>query len=123
MKGLDMKEQTVSTVHWSKYLDESVNPRVKGFLKSRGDDVMWQVASNIKRAKKRGLERLVIMVHENAPYAIRIPQEEYHEVLDLSLKYFEKKEEYETCAKIVEFKNYTRENDSNLAKKETKKVI
>lgn len=118
-----MKEQTVSTVHWSKYLDESVNPRVKGFLKSRGDDVMWQVSQNIKRAKKRELDRLVIMVHENAPYAIRIPKEEYQEVLDLTLKYFEKKENYELCAKIVEFKNYTPENDNSLTKKETKKVI
>lgn len=109
-----MKEQTVSTIHWSKYLDETVNPRVKGFLKERGDDVMWQVSQNIKRAKKRDLERLVIMVHENAPYAIRIPKSEFDEVLDLTLKYFEKKESYERCARIVEFKNYIRENDDSL---------
>ena len=28
-----MKEITISTIHWSKYLDPTKNPRVKNFLK------------------------------------------------------------------------------------------
>jgi len=104
----NMKEIAISTIHWSKYLDETKNPRVKNFLKSRGDDVLWQVALNVHRSGNGGKhdkDRLVMVIHENAPYAINIPRNEYVDVLDLSLKYFEKKEQYEKCAKIVTFKN------------------
>ena len=103
-----MKDITISTIHWSKYLDEKTNPRVKNFLKSRGDDVMWQVALNVDKAgrnPKMLKDRLVMLVHENAPYAIRIPREEYEEVLELSLQFFQKSEQYEKCAQILKFKN------------------
>ena len=100
-----MKEITVSTIHWSKYLDETKNPRVKNFLKHRGDDVMWQVAQNCHKNGWRDRERLVMIIHENAPYAINIPKTEYQDVLDLALKYFERKEDYLKCAEIVRFKD------------------
>jgi hypothetical protein len=102
-----MKQISISTVHWSKYLDETKNPRVKNFLKHRGDDVMWQVALNVHKSGKIGKhtkERLVMLIHENAPYAINIPESEYIDVLDLTLNYFQDKEEYEKCAKILQFK-------------------
>ena len=101
-----MREITVSTIHWSKYLDESVNPRVKNFLKHRGDDVMWQVAQNCHKNGWRGRERLVMLIHENAPYAINIPQSEYQDVLDLTLKYFQDKEEYEKCAVLKKYLDF-----------------
>ena len=103
-----MKELIVSTIHWSKYLDVSKNPRVKNFLKYRGDDVMWQVALNVHKAGRGGTgqkESLAMIVHENAPYAIHIPKSEYLDVLDLTIKYFQDKEEYEKCAEIMRFKD------------------
>lgn len=99
---------TINTIHWSKYLDEQKNPRVKNFLKHRGDDVMWQVALNVHKSGNGGKhtkDRLVMIVHENAPYAIDIPQSDYQDVLELSLRYFEKKEDYLKCAEIVRFKD------------------
>ena len=102
-----MKELTINTIHWSKYLDPTKNPRVKNFLKYRGDDVMWQVALNVHKSGnggKHSKDRLVMVIHENAPYAILIPSNEYTKVLDLAIKYFQDKEEYEKCADIVKFK-------------------
>lgn len=115
-----MKEITVSTIHWSKYLDESKNPRVKNFLKHRGDDVMWQVALNCHKNGWRDRERLVMLIHENAPYAIRIPKEEYQDVLDLTLEYFKKKEQYEKCAEIVRFKDDVKNKRNSKHKNQPK---
>lgn len=121
-----MKEITVQTIHWSKYLDETKNPRVKNFLKYRGDDVMWQVALNVHKSGNGGKyskDRLVMLIHENAPYAINIPQSEYQDVLDLSLKYFEKKEDYEKCAEIVRFKDDVKNKRNGKDKKPSKNLI
>jgi len=112
-----MKEMTVSTIHWSKYLDKTKNPRVKNFLKYRGDDVMWQVSLNINKSNKHGRDNLVMLVHENAPYAINIPRNEYEDVLNLAIEYFQEKEEYEKCAEILTFKkNIKRKLNSNKQK-------
>jgi len=118
-----MKEVTISTVHWSKYLDVSKNPRVKNFLKYRGDDVLWQVAQNVHKSGNGGKydkDRLVMIIHENAPYAINIPRKEYDDVLNLALNYFESKEQYEKCSEIVKFKrnikNKVHSNKQKLVK-------
>ena len=95
-----MKTKAVNTVHWRKYLDVNENPRVSSFLKSRGDDVMWQVGQNIRRAVRRDLPELNLLIHENAPYAIKIQKKDFEEVMNLSLSWFEKKEEYEKCSEI-----------------------
>ena len=100
-----MKELTISTVDWRKYLDINTNPRAKNFLESRGDDVLWQISQNIQRANRKNKESLVMVVHENAPNAILIEKKDYNHVLDLSLKWFESKEYYERCSGIVEIKN------------------
>lgn len=118
-----MKNITVQTIHWSKYLDEQKNPRVKNFLKHRGDDVMWQVALNIHHCVKHTKDRLVMVVHENAPYAIDIPQSDYQTVLELSLKYFERKEEYEKCAEILRFKDDVKNKRNSKVKKTFKNLI
>lgn len=121
-----MREITVSTIHWSKYLDESVNPRVKNFLKHRGDDVMWQVAQNVHKSGKEGKhtkERLVMLIHENAPYAINIPQSEYLDVLDLSLQYFQDREQYEKCSEIVKFKENIINYQNKQKEKSSKNII
>lgn len=113
---------TISTVHWSRYLDENKNPRVKNFLKHRGDDVMWQVSLNVHKAGnggKHSKDRLVMLVHENAPFAINIPKDDYLNVLDTALKYFQDKEDYEKCAEIVKFKK----DITIIDKKDTTKTL
>lgn len=120
-----MKEITISTIHWSKYLDPTKNPRVKNFLKYRGDDVMWQVALNVHKSGnggKHSKDKLAMIIHENAPYAISIHSSEYTQVLDLAIKYFQDKEEYEKCAEIVRFKDDVK-NKRNSKVKKDKSII
>jgi hypothetical protein len=69
---------------------------------------MWQVAQNVHKSGNGGKydkDRLVMLIHENAPYAINISRDDYQQVLDLALKYFQDKEEYEKCAQIMRFKD------------------
>lgn len=100
-----MNEKLISTVDWRKYLDVNTNPRVKKFLDSRGDDVLWQISQNIQRANRKNKESLVMVVHENAPSAILIEKKDFDNVLELSLKWFENKEYYERCSGIIKIKN------------------
>ena len=121
-----MKEVTISTVHWSKYLDPTKNPRVKNFLKYRGDDVMWQVALNVHKAGnggKHSKDKLAMIIHENAPYAISIQSSEYPQVLDLAIKYFQDKEQYEKCATLVGFKQDVLHKKISKPKIQEKKSI
>ena len=115
-----MKELTISTVDWRKYLDVNVNPRAKRFLDSRGDDVLWQIAQNLH---KNSNSRLVMLVHENAPSGIEIKSTDYNEVFDLCIKYFESKEHYEKCQKILSFKNANSNTPKNIVKKELNKNL
>jgi len=98
------RAKAFSTVNWRKYLDVKTNPRAKSFLESRGDDVLWQISSNIHQAAvKKGLKELVLMVHPNAGAVIRIKESEYVDVLKLSLNWFEHREDYERCTRIQWF--------------------
>ena len=121
-----MKQVTISTVHWSKYLDVNKNPRVKNFLKYRGDDVMWQLALNVHKSGDGGendKDTLVMLIHENAPYAINIPRDDYQKVLDLALKYFESKEQYEKCSEILTFKKNIKNKPYSNKQKPLKNLI
>lgn len=103
-----MIEKSISTTHWKKYLVPSENKRVERFLESRGNQVFWQLAQNIHKASSNSKtlkKNLVMVVHENAPYAILIEEKDYQEVLELALQWFVKQEEYEICSKIVKFKD------------------
>ena len=52
-------QRAFSTVDWRKYLDINTNPRAKSFLESRGNDVLWQLASNVHQAAvKKNLKEL-----------------------------------------------------------------
>lgn len=115
-----MRERAISTVDWKKYLDFNKNPRAKTFLKSRGDDVLWQIASNIDNSitgSKPG-NRLIMSIHPNAPAAILINSNDYSDVLDLCIKWFESREKYEVCKKVLDIKNKI-----SLNKKPTKKKV
>ena len=68
------KSKAFSTVNWRRYLDVNENPRAQSFLESRGDDVLWQIASNVHQAAvKKGLKEIVLLVHQNAGAVIKIP--------------------------------------------------
>lgn len=102
-----MAQKTISTVSWRKYLDSTNNPRVEKFLKNRGSSVLWQISQkihNFSNNQNHVIPELVMIVHPNAPAAILIPHSDYNNVLDLALDFFEKKEDYEKCQKIVQFK-------------------
>ena len=98
------RAKAFSTVDWRKYLDVSENPRAKSFLESRGDDVLWQLSSQIHQAAiKKNLSELVLLVHPNAGAVIRINKKDYTEVLELALNWFEKREMYDRCSRIQWF--------------------
>jgi hypothetical protein len=98
-----MRQKAFSTINWKKYLDVNTNPRAKNFLKSRGDTVLWQVSTTIHRAIRKKEDAIVMLVHPNAGAVIRIPRKEYQEFLDLSLRWFEIKEDYTKCIEIKKF--------------------
>jgi len=111
----------LNTVHWKKYLDvTNGNPQVGRFLESRGNDVLWQVAQNVHKSGRGGKHKknqLVMVIHENAPNAILIEKKDYMEVLELCLRWFENRENYEKCAEILKFKNdinHTISSSTNL---------
>jgi len=121
-----MGQRIVSTVPWRKYLDSTKNPRVKKFLKNRGDDVLWQVSQGIHKGSRDSnnvKSELVMVVHPNAPAAILIPYSDYQDVLELALEFFEKKEEYEKCQQIVKFKNDIKPLNLSKENKLTKNLI
>ena len=96
------RAQAFSTVNWRKYLDVKTNPRAENFLKSKGDDVLWQMTCNIHNSMRNNLTELVLLVHPNVGGVIRIEQKEFKEVLELALDFFLKKEDYEKCSSIKE---------------------
>ena len=119
------RAKAYSTVKWRKYLDVNTNPRAKSFLESRGDDVLWQIASNIHQsATKKKSKELVLMIHPNAGAVIRIDESEYTEVLNLCLTWFESRENYSVCSKIQKFsENIYKLKKSSKSKKKVFKII
>ena len=96
------RAQAFSTVNWRKYLDVNTNPRAENFLKSKGDDVLWQMTCNIHNSMRNNIPELVLLVHPNVGGVIRIEQKEFKEVLELSLDFFLQKEDYQKCSSIKE---------------------
>lgn len=96
------RAQAFSTVNWRKYLDVNTNPRAENFLKSKGDDVLWQMTCNIHNSMRNNLTELVLLVHPNVGGVIRIEQNEFKEVLELALDFFLKREDYKKCSSIKE---------------------
>ena len=74
-----MRKRAVSLTNWKRYLDYENNPKLIPFIKSRGNEVFWQISQNVWKYNGRGLSSLTMIIHENAPYAINIPKKEYFE--------------------------------------------
>ena len=120
------RAKAFSTVNWKKYLDVKTNPRAKSFLESRGDDVLWQISSNIYRAAvRKGLSEIVLLVHPNAGAVIRIHKSEYLELLNLCLNWFEKREQYNRCSEIQFYISEVKrvEEQPKIIRKDKEKII
>ncbi len=92
-------------VNWRTYLDPTNNPRVERFLKKRGDVVLKKIVEHIKKANEDGKESVYVMVHPNVSRITEVKSEEYTEVLEFCIKFFEETENYELCQKILDIKN------------------
>ena len=69
------RAKAYSTVSWRKYLDVDVNLRAKAFLDSRGDDVLWQISTQIHKAANHNLNEVVFLVHPNVGSVIKITKD------------------------------------------------
>jgi len=110
-------------VSWRKYLVEDYHPRVKNFLQSRGDGVFSQIAQAIEIAIRQNKPEIAILVHPNVNNISVIKKDEYNEVLNLSLKWFEKKEDYISCHKIREVQTMITKRNKPQTSKITKTQI
>lgn len=119
-----MKRRTFTTIDWRRYLQANSDKRVEKFLEARGFEVMNQVSQNIHNAGLKGWDEVAILVHPNASAISLVPKEDYIEALDHCLEWFKDKEEYEMCAKIVQYKTDILEKKKpRRKKKETRKLI
>ena len=99
------RAKAFSTVNWRRYLDVKTNPRAKTFLQHNGDEVLWQIAGTVHKAAKKKLPEVVLLIHPNAGAVIRIPKDEYDEMLQLCLNWFVHREDYEKCTDIQWFQS------------------
>jgi hypothetical protein len=83
-----------------------------------------QVSTNIYRAAKKGLSEVAILVHPNASAISIVPKSDFIEALDHCKNWFQEKEEYEICAKIVKYKEDIQNTRKPIQKKkEVRKLI
>ena len=108
-----MRTRVLNTVNWKKYLIPNDSKRVQTFLEHNGDAVFRQITDRVCRAIRLKTPQLVLVVHRNANNAIVIKQKEYLEFLEIANDWFLKKEFYEMCDKI---KNYKKIHSTNITK-------
>ena len=119
------RAKAYSTVSWRKYLDVDVNLRAKAFLDSRGDDVLWQISTQIHKAANHNLNEVVFLVHPNVGSVIKITKDEYSEFLNIALEWFLKKENYTRCYELQKYKSSILlfKNKTSIQKKHTQTII
>jgi hypothetical protein len=59
----------------------------------------------IKEAVKKRLKHAKIVEVNSSGHYLTVEQENFKEALDNTIMYYEKQEDYETCAEIVKLKN------------------
>jgi len=116
------RAKSFSTVNWKKYLDINENPRAKSFLESRGDTVLEQISYQIFDANQNKKNELILLVHPNAGAVIRIQRKDFYEVMDICLKWFEYREDYNICKRIQTRINLMK-NGNKLKEKTNKQLI
>jgi hypothetical protein len=100
-----MIRRHLPTVNWKVYFNDNENPRAKKFLETRGYELFTQIGANIVRAKRASKTEVIFLAHPNAFSIVSVPEKEYTEFLNFALKWFQDKEQYEYCTKVVNWKN------------------
>ena len=98
------KRKLYSKVGWRKYLDPTGRPRVKRFIETNGNVVFNQIVECINNAADDAQSEIMVLVHPNVSAVVVIEENDYDEVLTHCLQYFQSKEKYEECGKIVNLK-------------------
>lgn len=108
-------------LNWKNYLsDVEGNNGFSGHLSDKGDIVYDTFYSQIKSASSRNLKELCVSIDDYSRTMIVISRDEYHEVLELCMMYFQNKENYEKCIEIRNLiqKIKTKKLSSKVSKKE-----
>ena len=92
------------TVGWRTYLDPSKSDRVRKFIKLNGAEIFTKLYETIESATEDGQDQILVLVHPNVTSIVSISQEEFIEVLNHCIKYFESIQGYESCAQIVKIR-------------------
>jgi hypothetical protein len=88
-------------LNWKNYLkDIEGEDGFSGHLKHGGDIIYQAFFKQIKSASARNLKELCISIDDYSRTMIVISRDEYAEVLEMCMLYFQTKEEYEQCIEI-----------------------
>lgn len=118
-----MRGRTFTTVGWEKYLNPIDNPFVQNFLHKNGNEVFDQIALNINTAILQKKESIAFVVHTNASSVVVIEKKDYEVVLNHCLDWFIKKENYEFCSRIEEFKQNLNNSKQSIPRFKNKKTL
>lgn len=99
-----MYELMTDIVNWRYYLDSNENSRAEIFLKYRGDNLFKLIINSMKETIRNRQNSIVMLVHPNVSKLVEIPKNEYIDLLDFAIKWYESNEEYEMCGYINNFK-------------------
>jgi hypothetical protein len=108
-------------LNWKNYLsDVEGDNGFSGHLSDKGDIVYHTFYSQIKSASARNLKELCVSIDDYSRTMIVISRDEYNEVLELCMLYFQNKENYEKCIEIRNLiqKIKTKKLSSKVSKKE-----
>ena len=88
-------------LNWKNYLsDVEGEGGFSGHLKNKGDIIYQTFFKQIKTASARNLKELCISIDDYSRTMIVITRDEYIEVLNICMMYFQNKENYEQCIEI-----------------------
>jgi hypothetical protein len=108
-------------LNWKNYLkDVEGEDGFSGHLKHKGDIIYRTFFKQIKSASARNLKELCISIDDYSRTMIVVSRDEYAEVLEMCMMYFQTKEEYEQCIEIRNLiqKIKTKKLSSKINKKE-----
>jgi hypothetical protein len=88
-------------LNWKNYLsDVEGEGGFSGHLQNKGDIIYQTFFKQIKTASTRNLKELCISIDDYSRTMIVITRDEYIEVLNICMMYFQNKENYEQCIEI-----------------------
>lgn len=87
-------------VHWRKYLDIDEHPNAENFLKEHGDVALLHVLEIIEHTYDTDVDVVDVIYFEEQNIVCEVYREEYTELLNATMKWYIKTEDYEICAYI-----------------------